>query len=124
RPALGPRLPLRRHQLVASDHDWYDFGYRRVTGTARDDVWVSLSQDAKLLHYAPPPPSLAIKMYAGVTITGQTGATYQIQYTTDLSSPTNWVALTNLTLSSSPYLFFDATSAGRPASFYRALLVP
>ena len=63
-------------------------------------------------------------MYAGLTISGQTNATYQIQHTTDLSSPTNWMTLTNLILPSSPCLFFDASSAGRPMSFYRALLLP
>jgi hypothetical protein len=62
-------------------------------------------------------------MYAGLTISGQTGLTYQIQFSTNLISPTNWIALTNLTLPSNPYLFFDATSSNRPASFYRALLL-
>ena len=95
-----------------------------IAGSARDDVWVSLSTDGRLLHYAPPPPSVAIQMYAGLTISGQIGATYQIQYSPKLNSPTNWATLTNLTLPSSPYLFFDAASASRPVSFYRAVLAP
>lgn len=70
------------------------------------------------------PASLAMQMYAGLTITGQAGATYQIQYSTNLSNPTNWIALTNLTLPTSPYLFVDATSVNRSASFYRAVLLP
>jgi hypothetical protein len=98
-------------------------GQGGISGTARDNVWVSIRESAMLLHYAPPPPALAIHMYAGLTITGQTGATYQIQYTPDLRSPTNWVALTNLVLPASPYIYFDAASAGRPIGFYRALLV-
>lgn len=65
---------------------------------------------------------LAIQMYAGLTITGVHGATYQIQYATNLNAPINWTTLTNVTLTSSPYLFFDASSAGRPQRFYRALL--
>lgn len=65
---------------------------------------------------------LTIQMYAGLTINGVTGATYQIQGSTNLNSPTNWTTLTNLTLPSSPYLFFDASSAGQPMKFYRALL--
>lgn len=65
---------------------------------------------------------LTIQMYAGLTINGVPGATYQIQGTTNLNSPTNWTTLTNLTLPSSPYLFFDASSAGQPMKFYRALL--
>jgi len=69
-------------------------------------------------------PTLALNMYAGLTITGQVGATYQIQYATSLTGPTNWVPLTNLTLASSPYLFFDATSTSRPRSFYRAVIYP
>jgi hypothetical protein len=46
--------------------------------------------------------------YPGVTINGIPGATYQIQYSSNLSS--NWIALTNFTLPYSPYLWFDASS--------------
>lgn len=67
-------------------------------------------------------PELNVNLYAGITITGQTNATYQIQYSNNLGNPTNWMTLTNLTLPSSPYLFFDASSAGQPQRFYRALL--
>jgi len=71
-----------------------------------------------------PRPALGINTYAGLSIFGQTGATYEIQYTCDLLRPTNWVTLTTLTLPNSPYLYFDPTSAGHPGRFYRALVVP
>ncbi len=94
-----------------------------VSGSASNDVWVSLGTAGTLLHIAPP-ALLDIAMYAGITIEGQIGATYQIEYTTNVASSTNWVALTNLTLTASPYLFYDSSSAGQARRYYRAMLVP
>lgn len=68
-----------------------------------------------------PNPVLALNLYAGLTIKGQIGVTYQIQRATHLDSPNNWSVLTNLTLPSSPYLFIDTSSAGRGSGFYRAI---
>jgi len=68
-------------------------------------------------------PPLVINTYAGLTISGQIGATFQIQCTANLNSP-DWTTLTNLTLPTNPYLYFDATSAGQPRRFYRAVPVP
>ena len=64
--------------------------------------------------------NLAINTYAGVTITGLVGRTYQIQ-----SSPnmTNWTTRATLLLNSSPYLWFDQNPLSGN-KFYRALLLP
>ncbi len=98
-----------------------------IGGSAGDDIWVSLGSAGALLHYAPdtvpPSPSLSLSMYAGVTISGQTNATYQIQYSTNPSNPTGWITLTNLTLPSTPYLYFDSSSGAQPMRFYRALRI-
>ena len=65
-------------------------------------------------------PNLGIATYAGITITGFVGRTYQIQASTDM---TNWSTITTLLLTSSPYLWFDTSSvAGN--RFYRAFLMP
>jgi hypothetical protein len=62
---------------------------------------------------------LSLNMYAGLTIVGQVGATYEIDYMNSLSG-TNWTVLTNIILPSSPYLFFDTTSPFSSSRFYRA----
>jgi hypothetical protein len=63
---------------------------------------------------------LDLAMYAGLTIVGPAGATYQVQYATNLENPA-WLALTNCTLTASPYRFVDWDSAGAPKRFYRAV---
>ncbi len=68
---------------------------------------------------------LAVAMYAGVTINGTKGKTYSIQCVDDLSGAWfDWVALTNLTLPTSPFLFFDTSSPYSPTRFYRTVQLP
>jgi hypothetical protein len=64
--------------------------------------------------------TLGIGTYAGVTITGTVGRTYQIQTSPDM---TNWTTSTTLLLTSSPYLWIDQNPVAGSA-FYRALLLP
>ncbi len=63
---------------------------------------------------------LSLNMYAGLTIVGQVGATYEIDYMTSLPGNTNWTVLTNIVLPGSPYIFFDTTSPFSSSRFYRA----
>ena len=71
----------------------------------------------------PEPASLDIGLYAGIEITGTVGATYRVEYSVTLSN-TNWTALTNIVLPSSPYLYFDAQSVTNHAQrSYRAVTV-
>jgi hypothetical protein len=62
---------------------------------------------------------LSLNMYAGLTIVGQAGATYEIDYKNSLNA-SNWTTLTNLVLPTSPYLFIDTTSPSSASRFYRA----
>jgi len=75
----------------------------------------------------PSPGSLSLQLNngkAGLQLTGTAGATYQVQFTTGLSSM-NWTTLTNLALPSSPYPYLDPTPVrNNAAGFYRAVLVP
>ena len=64
--------------------------------------------------------SLAIGTYAGVTITGTVGRSYQVQSSPDM---TNWTTLATLLLNSSPYLWFDQNPVSGN-KFYRAFLMP
>jgi hypothetical protein len=66
------------------------------------------------------PPNLGLATYAGLTITGLVGRTYQIQTSANM---TNWTTHTTLLLTSSPYLYIDLNPvSGR--KFYRAILLP
>ena len=67
----------------------------------------------------PPPTTLGISTYPGVTINGTVGLTYQIQYTTSLN--TNWMTLTNFSLPYSPYLWIDTSTTVTGQRFYRSV---
>jgi hypothetical protein len=63
---------------------------------------------------------LGIGTYAGITISGAVGRTYQIQSSPDLS---NWTTRATVLLPSSPYLWIDQNPiAGN--KFYQAILLP
>jgi hypothetical protein len=68
-----------------------------------------------------PDPGLDVRMYAGLTLSGSVGSTYEIQYSTNVNGPT-WQPLADITLTNSPYLYFDTNSASAPKRFYRALV--
>jgi hypothetical protein len=66
------------------------------------------------------PANLSLAAYAGVTINGLVGRTYQIQSSPDMST---WNTVATVLLTSSPFLWFDLNPvAGN--KFYRALLLP
>jgi hypothetical protein len=64
--------------------------------------------------------SLDIGTFAGITITGVVGRTYQIQSSPDMSA---WTTRTTLLLNSSPYLWIDQNPVSGN-KFYRAVLLP
>jgi hypothetical protein len=74
-----------------------------------------------------PTPSVAVQLaggYASLTINGQAGFTYAIQYA-DAVTPNTWQTLTNLTLSGSSSLWVDPQPVDNgPQRFYRAVVMP
>jgi formylglycine-generating enzyme required for sulfatase activity len=66
---------------------------------------------------------LNIATYAGLTITGETGKVYSIEYVTDLTDPaeSDWRCLEYLQLPASPYLWADKSAPVTEKRFYRAL---
>ena len=64
--------------------------------------------------------NLGIGTFAGVTITGTVGRTYQIQSSPDLNA---WTTRATILLNSSPYLWIDQNPISGN-KFYRALLLP
>jgi hypothetical protein len=65
-------------------------------------------------------PNIGIGTFAGVTITGLVGRTYQIQSSPDMNS---WTTRATLLLNSSPYLWIDQNPVSGN-KFYRAILLP
>jgi|SRR6266850_924073 len=67
---------------------------------------------------------LSLRMYAGLTIDGQQGQNYRIEYVDALRPTTTWQSLTTVTLTNTPYLYIDTDSVNFPQRFYRALPLP
>ena len=66
---------------------------------------------------------LDIQTYAGVTIIGDIGKVYSIEYVTDLTDPaeSDWRCLEYLQLPASPYLWADKSAPATGKRFYRAV---
>lgn len=65
----------------------------------------------------------ALHMYAGVTVAGQVGQTFRIDYANVVAGQTNWLNLTNVTLTNAAQIFVDLNSPGNAQRFYRVLRV-
>lgn len=94
-------------------------GYRvRVFSTASscEESVISESETATLSFLLNP------KNYVVLTIVGPIGGEYRIDYLNDLQNTNNWITLTNITLTSSPYLLIDTNSPDKLRRFYRAVL--
>ncbi len=95
-----------------------------ITGGTTGDNFNPVSSTVLITPSFPlPGPSLAAAMYAGLTITGTVGSQVRVDYASQ-PEPDQWTMLTNLTLSVSPYLFFDTSSPGVGKRFYRAVETP
>ena len=70
----------------------------------------------------PTQPILSINTFAGITITGQIGRSYRIEYQTSLTGSTNGLSLSDVVLLTSPFLLIDQTSPAAAIRFYRARL--
>jgi formylglycine-generating enzyme required for sulfatase activity len=68
-------------------------------------------------------PELDVQTYAGLTITGEIGKVYSIEYVTDLTDPaqSDWRCLEYLQLPASPYLWTDKSAPATGKRFYRAV---
>lgn len=71
-------------------------------------------------HFASP-DSVQIKgLVPAILIEGETGATWEMQYSEDLDSG-QWVRLEKLVQTFPSIYYFDVTAAGRPRRFYRVI---
>jgi len=62
---------------------------------------------------------LEMGLYPGVTLYGEIGQTYQIDYTDFLGEGTVWLPLTSVVLTNSPQIYIDIDGAGKPRRFYQ-----
>jgi photosystem II stability/assembly factor-like uncharacterized protein len=71
----------------------------------------------------PTPPLIAVRRYAGISVQGQIGRTYQIQYRTNVATG-GWMTLGQVQLDTNPKLLIDETPADTEARFYQAVALP
>jgi predicted outer membrane repeat protein len=64
-----------------------------------------------------------ICMYAGLRISGLSGKTYELRYTTDLNN-TNFSTWAFLATNSTPWFYVDTNSCGSPKRYYGVKLLP
>lgn len=73
---------------------------------------------------AQPAPGLNIQTYAGLSITGQVGTVYSVEYVTDMADATTaapWRCVEYLQLPATPHLWFDRSAPASARRFYRAV---
>ena len=68
------------------------------------------------------PPALALRLFAGVNITGKVGDVYAVQSNPNLARTNGWTTIAFLQLPVTNHLFVDTTAPAQGARFYRALL--
>lgn len=108
--ANGSSLTLTN--LTAFDSGNYRVVITNAAGTA-------ISQEATLTVLD---PQLSIHAYAGLTVAGEIGGTYRIDYITNASSSA-WIPLTSFQLTNQSQLFIDLETPVNPQRIYRAVRV-
>jgi len=68
------------------------------------------------------PPSLNLRLFAGINVTGAVGSVYVVQSITDLSQTNSWTSLGFVQLPATNFLFVDTTAPVAGNRFYRAAL--
>jgi hypothetical protein len=66
-------------------------------------------------------PVLGIGRYVGITISGEVGGNYRIEYADSLEEPCQWATAGTIRLERSPQVWIDLDSGRHPTRFYRAL---
>ena len=67
--------------------------------------------------------NLNIQLYAGLSVMGQVGRVYQVQYATEVSETNTWYALQHFELKWNPHESVDTTCPATEKRFYRAVEV-
>ena len=64
-------------------------------------------------------PGLRVDMVPTVTVKGEIGASYRLDYVNIIGPTNNWAYLATVSVTNNSQLYFDLSGAGRPARFYR-----
>jgi formylglycine-generating enzyme required for sulfatase activity len=65
--------------------------------------------------------TLAIQLYAGLSITGAVGTVYAIQASTNLANTNSWITVNFIQLPATNYFWADTSTAATGQRFYRAV---
>jgi len=74
--------------------------------------------------YVPVYPQLGFSRATGLSLSGDPGATYRVEFTTNLTAPVTWTPLTTLKLLTSSVTLSNTQLAPTGQRFYRSILVP
>ena len=106
----------------------YPIEFKAVPGfitPSNRTVLIAVGQTVTLqADYVPIRPLLSFDSNSGLSLSGATGASYKMEYTTRLAMPIAWTPLTTFTLISSPFTISGTGPATNGSGFYRAVLVP
>jgi hypothetical protein len=70
-------------------------------------------------NLASPLPVLSVATHIGLTVEGEIGLQYEIQYNTDLANTNGWRTLANVILSTPKQVWYDPEPASNPQRYYR-----
>lgn len=63
---------------------------------------------------------MGIELYAGLSLTGQVGKVYSIEYTPTPADTNSWMFLERVHMTSNPTLWMDESTPATATRFYRA----
>jgi Immunoglobulin domain len=69
-------------------------------------------------------PGLNINMVPAITMFGEVGRTYRLDYINVVGPTNDWRTVATVTLANNPQFYFDVSAIGQPARFYRLVQVP
>ena len=111
---------------AASGHRWTNWGDYTVTFTAYNNDNPASVSASTVIHVQPliTPQLLSARMLDGTfqfAFTGQAGASYIVQYTTNLSPPLSWQTLQTIYMSNGGLTQITDPNTTNTARFYRVL---
>jgi outer membrane protein assembly factor BamB len=122
----APGTPL---QLQAADHLTAPVNWRRLADLTVPTnpyafIDVTASNIGQRFYRSTQQDPLEAGLFPGWSLTAPAGTRQRIEYVDAQVGFTNWQFLTNLTLSSTPYLFIDTAATNKLPRFYRTSLIP
>ena len=66
-------------------------------------------------------PGLGIFLVPAISVIGDVGSTYTLQFINTVGPTNNWQSLATVTLTNNPQFYPDYSAIGQPARFYRVI---